>query len=121
VVKHTGDAFMAAFPGVAPAIRCAIGIQQMLRSHNERRAEHPLRVRIGIGAGEPVDDGDDLFGATVQLARRVCDAAPPECIWVANVVPELCLGKGFEFRSVGTPPLKGFAEPVPLHEVVWKS
>jgi len=121
VVKHTGDGFMATFSGVSAAIRTAIGIQQVLRSHCGRRAEHSLRVRIGIGAGEPVDDGDDLFGATVQLARRVCDAAPPECIWVVNVVRELCLGKEFEFKAVGATPLKGFAEPVPLHEVVWRS
>lgn len=120
VVKHTGDGFMAAFAGVSAAIRSAIGIQQSLRSHNAQRPEHPLRVRIGISAGEPVDDGDDLFGATVQLARRVCDIAAPERIWVANVVRELCLGKGFDFTLVGTPQLKGFAEPVALYEVAWK-
>jgi class 3 adenylate cyclase len=120
VTKHTGDGFMATFPGVSGAIRSAIRIQQVLRSHNGRMPDRPLRVRIGIGAGEPVDDGDDLFGATVQLARRVCDAAPPERIWVANVVRDLCLGKGFEFTPVRVTELKGFAEPVSLHEVVWR-
>jgi class 3 adenylate cyclase len=83
--------------------------------------DHPLHVRIGINAGEPLDDGEDLFGATVQLARRVCDAAPPECIWVANVVRELCIGKGFEFAPAATTRLKGFAESVALYEVVWKT
>jgi class 3 adenylate cyclase len=38
---------------------------------------------------------------------------------VANVVRELCLGKRFEFESVGTVELKGFAEPVALYEVAW--
>jgi hypothetical protein len=119
VVKHTGDGFLAAFAGVSAAVRSAIGIQQSLRGHNARMPDRPLRVRIGISAGEPVDDGSDLFGASVQLARRVCDAAPPERIWVANVVRDLCLGKGFEFAAVGTASLKGFAEPVALHEVAW--
>jgi class 3 adenylate cyclase len=119
VIKHTGDGFMAAFAGVSAAIRSAIGIQQSLRSHNLRTPDRPLRVRIGISAGEPVDDGNDLFGATVHLARRVCDAAGPERIWVANVVRDLCLGKGFEFVSVGTAELKGFVEPVALYEVTW--
>jgi class 3 adenylate cyclase len=121
VIKHTGDGFMAAFAGVSAAIRSAIGTQQSLRAHNGHMPDRPLRVRIGISAGEPVDDGDDLFGATVQLARRVCDAATPERVWVANVVRELCLGKEFAFTPAGTVPLKGFAEPVALYEVAWKA
>jgi class 3 adenylate cyclase len=119
VIKHTGDGLMAAFPSASSAVRAAIAIQQSLRSHNLRITDRPLRVRIGISAGEPVDDGEDLFGATVQLARRVCDAAPAERIWVANVVRELCIGKEFEFAPVGTIPLRGFAELAALHEVVW--
>jgi class 3 adenylate cyclase len=119
VIKHTGDGLMVAFASASAAVRAAIAIQRCLREHNLRSAERPLRVRIGISAGEPVDDGEDLFGATVQLARRVCDAAPPERIWVANVVRELCIGKEFEFTSVGLTPLNGFAEPARLHEVVW--
>jgi class 3 adenylate cyclase len=117
VIKHTGDGFMATFAGVSAAVRSAIHIQQAFSTHNSRMPERALRVRIGISAGEPVDDGDDLFGATVQLARRVCDAATPERVWVANVVRELCLGKQFEFTSVGTVSLKGFVEPVALYEV----
>jgi class 3 adenylate cyclase len=119
VIKHTGDGFMAAFLSASAAIRAAVAIQQCLRGHNSRNTTHPLRVRIGISAGEPVDDGEDLFGATVQLARRVCDAAPADGIWVANVVRELCLGKEFAFTTLGATPLRGFPDPVPLHEVVW--
>ena len=118
VVKHTGDGFMAAFLGVSAALHAAVGIQRSLRAHNARNAGPPLRARIGISAGEPVDDGDDLFGVAVQLARRICDAAAPERIFVANAVRELCLGKAFEFAPIGPMPLKGFAEPVSLHEVV---
>jgi class 3 adenylate cyclase len=119
VIKHTGDGFMVAFASASAAVRASIAIQQSLREHNSRMADRPLRVRIGISAGEPVDDGDDLFGATVQLARRVCDAAPSERIWVANVVRELCIGKEFEFAPVGATALKGFPELATLHEVVW--
>ncbi|HKM98872.1 MAG TPA: adenylate/guanylate cyclase domain-containing protein, partial [Candidatus Binataceae bacterium] len=54
---------------------------------------HPLKVRIGAAAGEPVEREHDLFGATVQLAARLCSHAQPEQILVSNVVPELCLGK----------------------------
>lgn len=119
VIKHTGDGFMAAFPSASGAVRSAIGILKSLQMHNQRVADRPLRVRIGVSAGEPVDDGQDLFGSTVQIARRVCDAAPAEGIWVTNVVREICIGKEFEFVDVGTTPLKGFADPIQLYEVGW--
>ena len=37
--------------------------------------EPRLEVRIGINAGEPVEEGNDLFGSAVNLAKRLCDAA----------------------------------------------
>ena len=72
-----------------------------------------------MSAGEPVDEGQDLFGATVQLARRVCDSADAGAIHVANVIRELCLGKEFTFSDLGERPLKGFPHPVRLHAVLW--
>ena len=87
----------------------------------EGRTEHhvPIRVRMGLAAGEPVEDSDDLFGAAVQLASRICDCAEPGAILVSNVVRELSLGKGFLFRDLGEVELKGFEQPVRLHEVRW--
>ncbi len=119
VLKHTGDGHMVAFAAASSAIRAAIAIQRTLHHHNLHLVERAIRVRIGISAGEPVDQGDDLFGATVQLARRVCDAAPSERIYVANVVRELCVGKEFVFTDVGPMSLKGFDQPVHVHQVEW--
>lgn len=119
VIKHTGDGFMAAFPDTSSAINAATAVQKALRSHNERMPESPIRVRIGISAGEPVDEGQDLFGTSVQVARRVCDAAEGGTIMVSNVVRELCAGKTFAFEDLGPIELKGFAEPVPLYRLSW--
>jgi class 3 adenylate cyclase len=119
VVKHTGDGTMAAFPTATAAIHTAMAIQKAFRLHNQRLPERPIEVRIGMSAGEPVDEGDDLFGATVQLARRVCDAACGGQIYVSNVVRELCLGKGFVFADLGEMALRGFDEPINLHQVDW--
>lgn len=121
VIKHTGDGHMAVFSTASAAIRAAIAIQKAFHGHNERVPDRPISVRIGMSAGEPVDEGQDLFGATVQLARRVCDAASEGAIYVSNVVCELCLGKDFTFSSLGEMELKGFAEPVRVHEVAWSS
>ena len=116
-VKHTGDGLMAAFPSVAGAIRSAVEVQQRLTEDD--RAAGAVRVRIGMAAGEPVTERDDLFGATVQLAARLCARADPGSILVAGAVHDLALGKGFEFRKRGRLRLKGFESPMAAFEVVW--
>jgi class 3 adenylate cyclase len=69
-VKHTGDGIMASFDKVPNGLRAAADIQRHLVAYNALAPE-PLRVRIGIHAGEPVADHNDLFGAAVQLAPRI--------------------------------------------------
>jgi class 3 adenylate cyclase len=114
-VKHTGDGIMASFNSVSASVEYAIDTQRSLRRRNEEAAQ-PLDIRIGIGVGEPVTDGDDLFGATVQLAARLCGIAPRGCIAVSTGVRELCVGKGLHFNPLGSFDLKGFPEPVPAFE-----
>ncbi|MET1003684.1 MAG: nickel-binding protein [Acidimicrobiia bacterium] len=112
-VKHTGDGIMAAFTSVASAVGCAVDIQRSLR-------DAAVDVSIGISAGEPVTDGnDDLFGAAVQLAARLCGAANTGDILVSVAVRELCIGKPFEFRDNGRLTLKGFPEPTQTYAVTW--
>jgi len=118
-VDRAGDGFLTCFFSVAEAIRCAVGIQQGFRAINEGDVEALLRVRIGLGAGEPVCDGNALFGSVVNLTARICDQAVAEQILVAPVVRELCLGKAIEFADRGEKTLKGFDSPLRLHEVQW--
>ncbi|MCH7699639.1 MAG: hypothetical protein IH865_11935 [Chloroflexi bacterium] len=66
-------------------------------------------------------DYDDLFGAAVQLAARICDSADSKAILVANVIRELCMGKGFLFADTGEQALRGFEDPVRLYEVRWQA
>ena len=118
-VKHTGDGIMASFQSVAAAVECAIDVQRRLTDLNEA-GEFPVAVRIGISAGEPVTENDDLFGSVVNLAARLCAAATGGGIYVSNAVRELAMGKGFAFDDRGTATLKGFDEPVQLYEVRWQ-
>ncbi len=87
-VKHTGDGIVAAFGKVANAVRCAVAIQRRFDTYNQDAAES-LRVRIGIDAGEPVEEHNDLFGATVQLAFRLCTEAEADGVIVSQLVREL--------------------------------
>lgn len=116
-VKHTGDGIMAAFNSAACAVRSACAIQGRLAEHNGNGAEIPIVVRIGISAGEPVEQHEDLFGSTVQLAARLCSAAAPGQILVSNVVADLCLGKNIKFYDAGHCELKGFQQPIPTRAV----
>jgi len=119
-VKHTGDGIMASFVSAAGAVRCAIQIQRELQKHAQANPDRPLKVRVGAAAGEPVEQHNDLFGSTVQLAARLCAHAQPEQILVSNAIAELCIGKGLSFEDVGEVTLKGFNSPVRAHAAAWK-
>jgi class 3 adenylate cyclase len=119
-VKHTGDGIMASFISAAAAVRCAVQIQRELEKHAKANPNGSLKVRVGAAAGEPVEQHDDLFGATVQLASRLCAQAQPEQILVSNAIAELCLGKGLLFEDLGEVTLKGFGSPVRAHAAAWK-
>jgi len=119
-VKHTGDGIMASFVSAAGAVRCAIQIQRELDKHAQTKPERPLKVRVGAAAGEPVEQHNDLFGSTVQLACRLCEHAAPEQILVSNAIAELCIGKGLRFENLGELALKGFGHPVHAHVAAWK-
>jgi class 3 adenylate cyclase len=119
-IKHTGDGIMACFISTAGAVRCAIQIQRELDKHGQASPERALKVRVGAAAGEPVEQHNDLFGSTVQLASRLCAHAQPEQILVSNAIAELCLGKGFQFKDLGEVTLKGFGYPVRAHAAAWK-
>jgi class 3 adenylate cyclase len=116
-VKHTGDGIMASFASASRALECAIAIQRALAQHNESNPDSPIRVRIGLNAGEPVAEERDLFGTAVQLAARICAHAEPGEILVPIVVKELAAGKGFLLADRGDVALRGFEDPVRLYEV----
>ncbi|MDX1485119.1 MAG: DUF4242 domain-containing protein [Alphaproteobacteria bacterium] len=113
-VKHLGDGIMASFDDVPASVASAIGIQEELASYNQS-SETPIRVRIGIHAGEPIEESDDLFGSAVQMAARICDTAPADAVLVSGDVKDACAGGNLRFTPKGSETLKGFSEPVELY------
>ena len=118
-IKHTGDGIMASFSSATRALECAIAIQRAFAEHS-KSAEEPIRVRIGLNAGEPVAEEKDLFGTAVQLAARICAHTEPGEILAPIVVRELAAGKGFLFADRGDVALRGFEDPLRLFEVRWR-
>ncbi len=94
-------------------------MQRAFAVHSESAAE-PIRVRIGLNAGEPIAEEKDLYGTAVQLAARICAHAEPGQILAPIVVRELAAGKQFLFADQGEVALRGFDEPVRLYEVRWR-
>ncbi len=118
-IKHTGDGIMASFGSASRALECAIAMQRAFAAHSES-AEEPIRVRIGLNAGEPIAEEEDLFGTAVQLAARICGQAEPGQILAPIVVRELAAGKQFMFADRGEVALRGFEDPVRLYELRWR-
>jgi class 3 adenylate cyclase len=115
-VKHTGDGIFASFSHVSAAVGCALQIQRDLGEPTNAEIDNG-RVRIGISAGEPVHQHEDLFGAAVNLASRICGRAGAGQIYVSSAVRELSVGKPIAFEDRGPVALKGFDSPVQLFEV----
>jgi len=118
-VKTMGDGFMASFSSATRGLECAIAMQQAFAEHNES-AEEPIRVRIGLNAGEPIAEEEDLFGTAVILAARVAAKAEGGEIVASDVVRQLVAGKGFLFADRGDVALRGFEDPVRLYDVRWR-
>ncbi|MGE5595439.1 MAG: alpha/beta fold hydrolase [Hyphomicrobiales bacterium] len=118
-VKTMGDGFMASFTSAQRALDCAIALQHAFAEHNARNPDAPLHVRVGINAGEPIAEADDLFGSAVITASRIAAQAVGGEVLVANVVRELVAGKGYLFAERGETVLRGFEDSVRLYELRW--
>ena len=77
-------------------------------------------MRIGLEAGEPIAEEDDLFGTAVITAARIAAKAGGAEILTSDTVRGLVAGKGFLFADRGDTALRGFEDPVRLYEVRWR-
>ena len=121
VIKTLGDGVMAAFSTVYNAVRAGVAMQAVT-DLAERQGRLPaMGLRIGIHVGDVVeDDNDDIFGAVVVVARRLCDAARPGKIVASEVTRMLIMNRpDIEFVPLEPLQLKGVPGPMAANEVVW--
>jgi DNA-binding NarL/FixJ family response regulator/class 3 adenylate cyclase len=121
VVKTLGDGVMAVFSTAFDGVLAATTMQQVA-DRVARTGEGPdLGLRIGIHVGDVIeDDVDDLFGAAVVVARRLCDTAQPREVLVSDVV-RLLVGNRPEvtFEPLKSVHLKGFPKALSASRIVW--
>jgi len=120
-VKTTGDGFLMSFVNAVDALRCAIAIQKSFENYNKQYPDDKMYVRIGVAAGEPIEERGDLYGAAVNLASRICSQADAGGVLIAQIVRDEIdaeWGK-VRFSPIRKLKLKGFDEPVHVYEVIW--
>jgi class 3 adenylate cyclase len=109
VVKNLGDGSLLSFGSNTAALRFALELQ------SQTDPDSP-QLRIGMAAGEPIEEDGDIHGAVVAYASRVADLGGAGEIIASDSVRQLAMGKGFNFTPMGQHELKGFDEPA----TVWK-
>ena len=111
---------MASFDKPPNSVRAAADIQRRFAAYNANASE-TLSVRVGIDAGEPVEDHNDLFGSTVQLASRLCSEAEANGIVVSGSLRELCQEEdAARFVALGERRFKGFADTAQVFRFEWR-
>ncbi|MBI1985939.1 MAG: adenylate/guanylate cyclase domain-containing protein, partial [Rhodospirillales bacterium] len=107
------------FAKTSDGVDAAIQMQREVAAHNQHNPNLPLHLKIGLNAGEPIAEDNDLFGTTVQLSARIVDKAKADQIFVSEIVRGICAGKTYKFINRGGFPMKGFGDDVILYEVIW--
>ncbi|MHC8509208.1 MAG: adenylate/guanylate cyclase domain-containing protein [Rhodospirillales bacterium] len=79
----------------------------------------PLHLKIGLHAGDVIQEDNDLFGATVQMAARIVDVAGADEIFISGGVHADVKDTGRQFINRGAHAAKGFEEDPVLWEVKW--
>ena len=117
-VKTMGDGFMIAFPSASAALNCAVSIQRAISQHNQKNPTREFMVRMGINAGEAIQEEADFFGAAVIVAARINALAGGGEILISEAVKQLVQGmRGIEWKFKGEFQLKGLREAYRIYEV----
>jgi class 3 adenylate cyclase len=112
-VKTIGDEVMIRVAEPADAVRLGIRIAKELAAHGKPP------VRVGMHSGPALRRDGDWFGATVNLASRVAEAAHPGEVLITGATRrDLGETSGFELVEHGPRYFKNIPEAVPLHRAV---
>jgi DNA-binding NarL/FixJ family response regulator len=121
VTKTLGDGLMAVFSTAYHGALAATAMQQAAELANRRGESPVLGLRVGLHVGDVVEDGaDDVFGAAVVVARRLCDAATSGKVLASDLVRSLVGNRpDIRFAPLDAFELKGIPEPVVAAEILW--
>jgi adenylate cyclase len=115
IFNTAGDAVLAEFSSAVEAVRCAIDIQESLRTRNlAYPTSRAMNFRIGITIGDVVERNGDLLGDGVNIAARLEGIAPVGGICISRAVHEQVANKlSVQFADIGEQQVKNI--PTPVH------
>lgn len=120
IVKNLGDGLMVAFGSASDAVAAAAAMQRATDLAGRTAGAGAIAIRIGISAGDAVQEDGDWFGSPVVEGARLCSAAGAGQILVSEVVRLLAGSRGgHDFQPVGQLELKGLPHPLAASEVQW--
>jgi len=116
-VKNTGDGFLAEFPSVVDAVRCAVEIQRgMAEREPQVREERRIRFRIGVNLGDVIVEEHDIFGDGVNVVARLEALAEPGGIYVSRMVRDNVRDKlDYALQDMGEQQVKNIARPLRVY------
>src|SRR3954465_3231374 len=120
VVKTIGDEILAIF-GSADAAAAAASAMQGVVNLMKPGAARKLGLRIGFHSGPVLQENDDVFGDTVNLAARlVAQAVKGQIITSSETAALLSPVVRSSTRDLYAIEVKGKAQDVKLCELVWR-
>ena len=115
-VKTEGDSFYVVFPSASGAVMCGLSIAAAASAMTAEDPSLPLRVGIGIHAGETAETSEGYVGSAVNLASRVCAIAAAGEVLVTDTVRSLTrTSSELQYVLRGRKHLKGIPEPVTVY------
>ena len=122
IFNTAGDAVLAEFPSAVEAVRCAIDIQESLRTRNMAYpTSRQMSFRIGITIGDVVDRDGDLLGDGVNIAARLEGLAEVGGICISRAVHEQVANKlSVQFADIGAQEVKNIPNPVHAYMVAMR-
>jgi len=117
-IKTEGDSFYVVFSSVSSAVRCGLAITADAVATSSEQAGEPIRVGVGIHAGETVELDGGYVGSAVNIAARICAQAASGEVLVSETVRALTRSLlAVRFEERGGRQLKGIADPIVLFAV----
>ena len=121
LIKTLGDGAMASFESALGALDAAAGIQSSVEHLDRAQGGIGIAARVGVAAGEPISDGEDLHGMAVVIASRLCSAAGSGEVLVQDLVTLLVASRdAVSLDELKSYELKGVPEPVRATNLDWR-
>lgn len=121
IFNTAGDSILAEFSSAVEAVRCALEIQESLRTKNLALPKaDQMQFRIGINLGDVVERQGDLLGDGVNIAARLEALSAPGGICISRSIHEQVQNKiSITFADLGPQNVKNL--PTPIHAYVVNS